>query len=99
MTVGITDDRPHAPMPDLNEPDASCRGKPGGLVFSADVIFSDDEDRPVRPSTWARGGDGEPGSDLVPDLDLLDRGFDLPWCPNWISPTGPIPPPCPLTRS
>ena len=75
MTVGITDEDPMHPMPDL-EPDGS--GKQGAGA-SADVIFSDDETALSAFDVGARGGDGETGDpDLVPELDLAHEGFDLP---------------------
>lgn len=81
MTVGITDEDPLHPMPDLNEPDGS--GKQGGAYASADVIFSDDETAlsafDVEPAVATANRD----PDLVPELDLAhEGGFDLPVVPE-----------------
>jgi len=81
MTVGITDEDPLHPIPDLNEPDGS--GKQGGAYASDDVIFSDDETAlsafDVEPAVATANRD----PDLVPELDLAhEGGFDLPVVPE-----------------
>ena len=81
MTVGIADDEPMHPMPDLNEPGGN--GSQEGAKAPTDVIFSDDEMAlsafDVEPAVTTANRD----PDLVPELDLaLDGDFDLPSAPE-----------------
>lgn len=75
MTVGIADDEPMHPRPDLNGPDDSAAFKE-----SNDVIFSDDGDLAlsafdIEPAVATANRD----PDLVPELDLAHEGdFDTP---------------------
>ncbi|WP_310597665.1 FimV/HubP family polar landmark protein [Aeromonas aquatica] len=73
MTVGIADDEPMHPRPDLNVPD-----DPAAFTESHDVIFSDDGDLAlsafdIEPAVATANRD----PDLVPELDLAHEGaFD-----------------------
>ncbi|QSE73899.1 pilus assembly protein FimV [Aeromonas media] len=76
MTVGIADDEPMHPMPDLN-------GSQEGAKAPTDVIFSDDEMAlsafDVEPAVTTANRD----PDLVPELDLAHEGdFGLPLAPE-----------------
>ncbi|MGY3930886.1 Motility protein FimV [Aeromonas encheleia] len=82
MTVGIADDEPMHPMPDLNGPDGYVAvAEPKD---STDVIFSDDGDLALsafdeEPAAVHPGRD----PDLVPELDLAHEGaFELPSEPD-----------------
>ena len=81
MTVGIADDEPMHPMPDLNEPGGN--GSQEGAKAPTDVIFSDDEMAlsafDVEPAVTTANRD----PDLVPELDLAHEGdFGLPLAPE-----------------
>ncbi|WP_394293606.1 FimV/HubP family polar landmark protein [Aeromonas rivipollensis] len=81
MTVGIADDEPMHPMPDLNEPGGN--GSQEGAKAPTDVIFSDDEIAlsafDVEPAVTTANRD----PDLVPELDLAHEGdFGLPLAPE-----------------
>ncbi|WP_338891855.1 FimV/HubP family polar landmark protein [Aeromonas rivipollensis] len=81
MTVGIADDEPMHPMPDLNGPGEN--GSQEGAKSPTDVIFSDDEMAlsafDVEPAVTTANRD----PDLVPELDLAHEGdFGLPLAPE-----------------
>ncbi|MGY3942942.1 FimV/HubP family polar landmark protein [Aeromonas tecta] len=82
MTVGIADDEPMHPMPDLNAQDG-YRAVDGSKE-SNDVIFSDDGELALSAfdeEPAAQSGKRDP--DLVPELDLAHEGsFDLPSEPD-----------------
>lgn len=77
MTVGIADDEPMRPMPDLNGPEAERALDEG--QGKSDVIFSDDGELAlsafdVEPAVTTANRD----PDLVPELDLAHEGdFDM----------------------
>lgn len=81
MTVGIADDEPMHPMPDLNGP--GDNGSQEGAKAPTDVVFSDDEMAlsafDVEPAVTTANRD----PDLVPELDLAHEGdFGLPLAPE-----------------
>ncbi|MBL0675812.1 FimV/HubP family polar landmark protein [Aeromonas dhakensis] len=71
MTVGITDDEPMRPTPDLNTPDGYMAVEEPAAP--ADLVFSDDGEMDLasfdaEPAPAAKAAIRDP--DLVPDLDL-----------------------------
>ncbi|MFM5415838.1 FimV/HubP family polar landmark protein [Aeromonas dhakensis] len=71
MTVGITDDEPMRPTPDLNTPDGYMAVEEPAAP--ADLVFSDDGEMDLasfdaEPAPAAKATIRDP--DLVPDLDL-----------------------------
>ncbi|WP_336289679.1 FimV/HubP family polar landmark protein [Aeromonas dhakensis] len=71
MTVGITDDEPMRPTPDLNTPDGYMAVEEPAAP--ADLVFSDDGEMELasfdaEPAPAAKAAIRDP--DLVPDLDL-----------------------------
>ena len=81
MTVGIADDEPMHPMPDINGPGEN--GSQEGAKAPTDVIFRDDEMAlsafDVEPAVTTANRD----PDLVPELDLAHEGdFGLPLAPE-----------------
>ncbi|HDX8371905.1 TPA: pilus assembly protein FimV [Aeromonas dhakensis] len=71
MTIGITDDEPMRPTPDLNTPDGYMAVEEPAAP--ADLVFSDDGEMDLasfdaEPAAAAKAAIRDP--DLVPDLDL-----------------------------
>lgn len=74
MTVGIADEEPMRPLPDLNTPDGHR-----AMEESSDIVFRDDSEQALPASDMAPvAAAASRAPDLVPELDLAHEGsFDL----------------------